>query len=92
VDVDLPSRTPPPGHGPTVGGVEPRLGVVETVERVRRDAHRAVAGFEGRQARDAEAGSAEIIYTDPDDAVTFVEQTGVDSLAVAIGTSARIRE
>jgi fructose-bisphosphate aldolase, class II len=34
----------------------------------------------------AEAGSAEIIYTDPDDAVTFVEQTGVDSLAVAIGT------
>lgn len=34
----------------------------------------------------AEAGSVEIIYTDPDDAVTFVEQTGVDSLAVAIGT------
>jgi fructose-bisphosphate aldolase, class II len=34
----------------------------------------------------AEAGAAEIIYTDPDDAVTFVERTGVDSLAVAIGT------
>ena len=34
----------------------------------------------------AEGGSATIIYTDPDDAVTFVEQTGVDSLAVAIGT------
>jgi fructose-bisphosphate aldolase class II len=34
----------------------------------------------------AEAGAVEIIYTDPDDAVTFVEQTGVDSLAVAIGT------
>jgi fructose-bisphosphate aldolase class II len=34
----------------------------------------------------AEAGTATIIYTDPDDAVTFVEQTGVDSLAVAIGT------
>ena len=34
----------------------------------------------------AEAGAAEIIYTDPDDAVTFVEETGVDSLAVAIGT------
>jgi fructose-bisphosphate aldolase, class II len=31
-------------------------------------------------------GAATIIYTDPDDAVTFVEQTGVDSLAVAIGT------
>ncbi|GAA1703982.1 ketose-bisphosphate aldolase [Kribbella yunnanensis] len=34
----------------------------------------------------AEAGAATIIYTDPDDAVTFVEQTGVDCLAVAIGT------
>jgi fructose-bisphosphate aldolase class II len=34
----------------------------------------------------AEGGSAEIIYTDPDDAVSFVERTGVDSLAVAIGT------
>jgi fructose-bisphosphate aldolase class II len=34
----------------------------------------------------AEAGAAEIIYTDPDDAVAFVERTGVDSLAIAIGT------
>jgi fructose-bisphosphate aldolase class II len=34
-----------------------------------------------------EAGAAEIIYTDPADAVRFVEETGVDSLAVAIGTS-----
>ena len=34
----------------------------------------------------AEAGAAEIIYTDPDDAVTFVRQTGADSLAIAIGT------
>lgn len=30
---------------------------------------------------------ARIVYTDPDDAVRFVEETGVDSLAVAIGTS-----
>lgn len=29
----------------------------------------------------------EATYTDPDDAVEFVERTGVDSLAVAIGTS-----
>lgn len=34
----------------------------------------------------AEAGTDDIIYTNPDDAVSFVEQTGVDSLAVAIGT------
>ena len=33
-----------------------------------------------------ESGAAEVIYTDPQDAVTFVEQTGVDSLAIAIGT------
>lgn len=34
-----------------------------------------------------ESGAAEIIYTNPFDAVRFVEQTGVDSLAIAIGTS-----
>ncbi|MEN0022448.1 MAG: ketose-bisphosphate aldolase [Microbacterium sp.] len=34
-----------------------------------------------------ESGAAEIIYTNPDDAVRFVEETGVDSLAIAIGTS-----
>ncbi len=31
--------------------------------------------------------SAEHVYTDPDEAVDFVERTGCDSLAVAIGTS-----
>ncbi|NTW40502.1 MAG: ketose-bisphosphate aldolase [Cellulomonadaceae bacterium] len=34
----------------------------------------------------AEDGSDKIIYTSPEDAVAFVEQTGVDSLAIAIGT------
>lgn len=34
-----------------------------------------------------EAGAAEIIYTNPADAVRFIEETGVDSLAIAIGTS-----
>lgn len=34
-----------------------------------------------------ESGAAEIIYTDPADAVRFVRETGVDSLAIAIGTS-----
>ncbi|WP_144782919.1 ketose-bisphosphate aldolase [Microbacterium sp. BH-3-3-3] len=34
-----------------------------------------------------ESGAAEIIYTNVEDAVRFVEQTGVDSLAIAIGTS-----
>ncbi|MDX5627274.1 MULTISPECIES: ketose-bisphosphate aldolase [unclassified Brenneria] len=35
----------------------------------------------------AEGGSSEILYTDPQQAKTFVEETGVDTLAVAIGTS-----
>lgn len=35
---------------------------------------------------DLERGAAQIIYTDPDDAVRFVEATDVDTLAVAIGT------
>lgn len=34
-----------------------------------------------------ESGAAEIIYTDVADAVRFVDETGVDSLAIAIGTS-----
>lgn len=34
-----------------------------------------------------ESGAAEIIYTNPADAVRFIEETGVDSLAIAIGTS-----
>ena len=40
----------------------------------------------GDRDRHGDYGEAQIIYTDPDDAVRFVEQTGVDSLAVAIGT------
>lgn len=35
---------------------------------------------------DRAASGDGIIYTKPEDAVTFVEQTGVDSLAIAIGT------
>jgi fructose-bisphosphate aldolase, class II len=35
----------------------------------------------------AEGGSSEIIYTDPDLAETFVTETGIDTLAIAIGTA-----
>lgn len=35
----------------------------------------------------AEGGSKEIIYTDPEKAFEFVNETGVDSLAIAIGTA-----
>lgn len=43
-------------------------------------------GTIGKTDVEAEAGTQTIIYTDPDDAVHFVAETGVDSLAVAIGT------
>ena len=44
-------------------------------------------GTIGKTDGEAEDGSHAIIYTDPDDALVFVRETGVDSLAVAIGTS-----
>jgi fructose-bisphosphate aldolase class II len=43
-------------------------------------------GTIGQMDSQAEGGSDTIIYTNPDDALTFVESTAVDSLAVAIGT------
>lgn len=47
----------------------------------------AELGTIGSTDAQAEAGAEEIIYTDPKDAVRFVKETGVDTLAVAIGTS-----
>lgn len=44
-------------------------------------------GTIGATGPEAEAGTDEIIYTNPDDVVIFVEATDVDTLAVAIGTS-----
>lgn len=44
-------------------------------------------GTIGTTGPEAEAGTEEIIYVNPDDVVTFVEATGVDTLAVAVGTA-----
>jgi fructose-bisphosphate aldolase (EC 4.1.2.13) len=66
---------------------------VAITKRVVDAAHAVGVSVEGELgtigANDSygEAGAAEIIYTDPEDAVRFVQETGVDSLAVAIGTS-----
>jgi fructose-bisphosphate aldolase, class II len=65
---------------------------VELSRRVTEVAHavgvsvEAELGTIGKTDSYAESGSDDIIYTVPADAVRFVEQTGVDSLAVAIGT------
>jgi fructose-bisphosphate aldolase class II len=44
-------------------------------------------GTIGQNDSYGESGAAEIIFTDPKDAVEFIKSTGVDSLAIAIGTS-----
>jgi len=66
---------------------------VALTRRVVETAHAVGVSVEGELgtigANDSygESGAAEIIYTDPADALRFVQETGVDSLAVAIGTS-----
>ena len=47
----------------------------------------AELGTIGATGNGGEAGTDNIIYTVPSDAVTFVEKTGIDALAVAIGTA-----
>ena len=59
--------------------------VVDTAHAVGLSVE-AELGTIGATDGEAEEGSEAIIYTDPQDAVTFVRATGVDSLAVAIGT------
>lgn len=47
----------------------------------------AELGTIGTTGNGGEYGASKIIYTDPDKAKEFVEKTGVDTLAVAIGTA-----
>lgn len=63
-------------RGVSVEGEIGVLGSLETGSGEAEDGH----GFEGQLDRQA-------LLTDPADAKAFVEQTGVDALAVAIGTS-----
>ncbi|PSB23835.1 class II fructose-bisphosphate aldolase [Stenomitos frigidus] len=62
--------------GVSVEGELGCLGSLETGKGEAEDGH----GFEGALSHDQ-------LLTDPDEAVEFVEQTQVDALAVAIGTS-----
>lgn len=47
----------------------------------------AELGTIGSTDNQGEAGADQIIYTDPEDAVQFIRETGIDTLAIAIGTS-----
>ena len=44
-------------------------------------------GTIGELDEEAEAGAEEVVFVDPEEVKTFVDATGVDTLAVAIGTS-----
>ena len=62
--------------GVSVEGELGCLGSLETGEGEKEDGH----GFEGSLSMDQ-------LLTDPDEAVDFVTRTGVDALAIAMGTS-----
>ena len=66
---------------------------VEITKKVCELAHPLGVSVEGELGTigttdgDTEGGTEDIIYTKPEDAVRFVEETGCDTLAVAIGTA-----
>jgi fructose-bisphosphate aldolase class II len=59
--------------------------VVDTAHTVGLSVE-AELGTIGATDGEAEEGAEAIIYTNPEDALTFIRETGVDSLAIAIGT------
>ena len=77
-NVDITKRVTGMAHavGASVEGELGVLGSLETGEGEKEDGH----GFEGKLSEDE-------LLTDPDQAVDFVRQTGVDALAIAMGTS-----
>ncbi len=66
---------------------------IKIVKDVVAYAHRydavveAELGMLGGQEDDLQVDDKDAIYTNPGDAVAFVERTGIDSLAIAIGTA-----
>ncbi|MCH1449379.1 MAG: fructose-bisphosphate aldolase class II [Litoricolaceae bacterium] len=77
-NVDITKRVTDMAHavGASVEGELGVLGSLETGEGEKEDGH----GFEGKLSEDE-------LLTDPDQAVDFVRKTGVDALAIAMGTS-----
>ena len=60
--------------------------VVE-VAKVSNVSVEAELGTIGTTGESYEGGTSDIIYTDPAQAKDFIDKTGIDSLAVAIGTA-----
>ena len=74
--------------GKTVADFEYNVSVTREVVEMAHERGVTVEGELGTLGGiEDEVGSGEVHLTDPDQAVEFVERTGVDALAVAIGTS-----
>ena len=73
-------------HMPYEDNVAITKKVVE-VARVSDVSVEGELGTIGNTGESYEGGTSKIIYTDPEQAKDYVEQTGIDSLAVAIGTA-----
>jgi len=69
---------------------EDNISITKEVVKIAHDVNVSVEaelGTIGSNEGSSEGGADEILYTDPEDAKRFVEETGIDTLAVAIGTS-----
>lgn len=78
-------------------GMQDNIACTRTVVEMARACHVLVEGelgyVPGVEGEDAERHPGELVYTSPDDALHFVRETGVDCLAVSIGTvHGRLRE
>lgn len=63
------------------------VGVTRRVVELAHAAGVSVEGELGHVAHNEEGGDISRFYTRPEDAARFVEETGVDALAVAVGTA-----
>lgn len=61
--------------------------VVEAAHSVNVSVEAELGTIGSTNPDEIEGGTAQIIYTNPEDAKKFVEATGIDTLAIAIGTS-----
>ncbi|MTW85838.1 ketose-bisphosphate aldolase [Virgibacillus dakarensis] len=69
---------------------EDNISITKEVVKLAHDVNVSVEaelGTIGSNEGSSEGGADEILYTDANDAKRFVEETGIDTLAVAIGTS-----
>ncbi len=69
---------------------EENIAITKEIVKIAHEVNVSVEaelGTIGSNEGSSEGGADEILYTDVNDAKVFVEETGIDTLAVAIGTS-----